>query len=88
MQKIKYLKKKTKTKKNKNNENQNVRNVSIPKGISLDDIDFDKASYLCSLPKIIGIYPENKKEITLNSGRFGPYLKCDNKSARLGKCGR
>ena len=27
--------------------------------------------------------PENQKEITLNTGRFGPYLKCGNKSARL-----
>ena len=26
---------------------------------------------------------KNQKEITLNTGRFGPYLKCENKSARL-----
>ena len=26
---------------------------------------------------------KTQKEITLNSGRFGPYLKCENKSARL-----
>ena len=38
---------------------------------------------MCSLPKIIGKHPENGKDITINSGRFGPYLKCDNKSARL-----
>ena len=25
----------------------------------------------------------NQKEIFLNSGRFGPYLKCENKSARI-----
>ena len=31
----------------------------------------------------MGTNPENGKEITLNSGRFGPYLKCENKSARL-----
>ena len=35
------------------------------------------------MPKIIGQHPENRKDITVNSGRFGPYLKCDNKSARL-----
>ena len=38
---------------------------------------------MCSLPKSLGINPENEKEIFLNSGRFGPYLKCENKSARL-----
>ena len=39
--------------------------------------------FLCSLPKSLGINPENQKEIFLNSGRFGPYLKCENKSARI-----
>ena len=72
----------TKKKKKKNNK-ENLRNVSIPKGIEIDQIDLDKAKYLCSLPKIIGQHPENGKDITVNSGRFGPYLKCENKSARL-----
>ena len=42
-----------------------------------------RAKFLCSLPKNLGINPENQKEIFLNSGRFGPYLKCENKSARI-----
>jgi len=41
------------------------------------------AKFLCSLPKILGINPQNQKEIILNTGRFGPYLKCENKSARI-----
>ena len=61
----------------------NLRNVSIPKGITLDSVNLDRAKFLCSLPKILGINPDNHKDIILNSGRFGPYLKCDNKSARL-----
>ena len=67
----------------KKTENEHLKNVSIPKGIDIDSIDLDKAKYLCSLPKILGQHPENKQDITLNSGRFGPYLKCENKSARL-----
>ena len=67
----------------KKTENEHLKNVSIPKGIDIDHIDLDKAKYLCSLPKILGQHPENKQDITLNSGRFGPYLKCENKSARL-----
>ena len=43
----------------------------------------EKAKYLCSLPKILGTHPDIKKNITLNIGRFGPYLKCENKSAQL-----
>ena len=70
-------------KKKKKKENENLRNVSIPKGIDINHIDLDKAKYLCSLPKIIGQHPDNGKDITINTGRFGPYLKCENKSARL-----
>ena len=67
----------------KKNENEHLKNVSIPKGIDVDSVDLDKAKYLCSLPKVLGQHPENGQDITLNSGRFGPYLKCENKSARL-----
>ncbi len=59
------------------------KNVSIPKGIEIDKIDLNVAKFLCSLPKILGINPQNQKEIILNTGRFGPYLKCENKSARI-----
>ena len=77
-------KKKKKTKKKKiEKEDNNLRNVSIPKGITLDSVDLDRAKFLCSLPKSLGINPENQKDIILNSGRFGPYLKCENKSARI-----
>ena len=76
-------KKKKKTKKTKSDVNELLKNVSIPKGISLESIDIDKAKFLCSLPKSLGINPENQKDIFLNTGRFGPYLKCDNKSARI-----
>ena len=76
-------KKKKKTKKAKKDLNELLKNVSIPKGIELDSIDIDKARFLCSLPKSLGINPDNQKEIFLNTGRFGPYLKCENKSARL-----
>ena len=79
----KNSKKKKKTKKLKSDVNELLKNVSIPKGLELDSIDLDKAKFLCSLPKSLGINPDNQKEITLNTGRFGPYLKCENKSARI-----
>ena len=75
--------KKSKKRKTKKKENNNLKNISIPKGISIESVNLDKAKFLCSLPKSLGINPENQKEIFLNSGRFGPYLKCENKSARL-----
>ncbi len=75
---------KTKKKKRKlKKEDNNLKNVSIPKGIEIENIDLEKAKYLCSLPLSLGKNPENDKDITVNVGRFGPYLKCENKSARL-----
>ncbi len=72
-------KRKSKKKKLENN----LKNVSIPKGLPIEDVNLEKAIYLCSLPKIIGKHPELNEDITINVGRFGPYLKCSNKSARL-----
>jgi len=74
---------KIKKKKSKKEKEKNFRNVSIPKGISIDSINLERANFLCSLPKILGQHPDTGKDITLNSGRFGPYLKCENKSARI-----
>ena len=79
----KVNKKKKKTKKLKSDVNELLKNVSIPKGLALESINLEKAQFLCSLPKSLGINPDNQKEITLNIGRFGPYLKCENKSARI-----
>jgi DNA topoisomerase-1 len=76
--------KKRKTKKKKTDKEEiNFKNISIPKGIALESVDLDRAKFLCSLPKNLGINPENQKDIILNSGRFGPYLKCEKKSARI-----
>ena len=83
MESEKATKKKKKSKKNKSEVNELLKNVSIPKGLELESIDLEKAKFLCSLPKSLGINPDNQKEITLNTGRFGPYLKCENKSARI-----
>ena len=74
---------KKKKKKNKKKVDDNFKNVSIPKGLTLESIDLNRAKFLCSLPKSLGINPDNQKEIFLNTGRFGPYLKCENKSARI-----
>jgi len=71
-------------KKNKSKKKEdNLKNVSIPKGIDVEKVDLEKAKFLCSLPISLGKNPDNDQDITLNVGRFGPYLKCEKKSARL-----
>ena len=74
---------KQRQKKKKEKKEKNMINVSIPKGINMDKVELIQAKFLCSLPKVLGQDPETGKNIILNSGKFGPYLKCENKSARL-----
>ena len=48
---------------------------SLPKGIAPADVDLDKALALLSLPREIGLHPEDGKPITASLGRYGPYIK-------------
>ena len=75
--------KKKKTKKIKIRCKWTFKKCFYTKRIRIRKYWFRKAQFLCSLPKSLGLNPENQKEITLNTGRFGPYLKCENKSARI-----
>ena len=40
-------------------------------------------AFFTSWSRLVWSSSSVSKDITLNSGRFGPYLKCENKSARL-----
>jgi DNA topoisomerase I len=51
------------------------KRASIPKAMSLADIDLDKALKLLALPRELGPHPEDGEMITAAIGRFGPYLK-------------
>jgi DNA topoisomerase-1 len=60
------------------------KRASIPKDISLSDVDAEVAERLLSLPREIGMHPETGKPITASIGRYGPYLAHDGKYAKLG----
>ncbi len=83
LEELELEKTKKRGRKKKDKDKENIKNVSIPKGLPIEDVDLNKAKYLCSLPKILGKHPDLNEDITINIGRFGPYLKCSNKSARL-----
>ncbi len=59
------------------------KRVSIPKNIPNDEIDISSASKLLSLPRLVGIHPESKKDITASIGPYGPYIKHENKFISL-----
>lgn len=54
---------------------------SIPEHLSLTTIDFDQALDLFKLPANLGEYEGQAVEV--NNGRFGPYVKHDNKFISL-----
>ena len=48
---------------------------SLFKSMSLDDVTLDQAIELLTLPRVVGIDPEDEGEIQALNGRYGPYLK-------------
>ncbi len=66
-------------------EKKKPKRVSIPKEISLADVNLETANMLLSLPRDLGLHPETNKKIVANIGRFGPYVNHDAKFKSIPK---
>ncbi len=51
------------------------KRAGLPKGVSPDDIDLDRALGLLSLPREVGKHPDDGEPILAGVGRFGPYVQ-------------
>ena len=51
------------------------RRASLPKGETVEGITLETALRLLSLPREIGLHPEDGAPVESNFGRFGPYVK-------------
>ena len=51
------------------------KRASLPKGVSPEDMDLDRAIKLLALPRTIGKHPDDGEDIIAGVGRFGPYVK-------------
>ena len=57
--------------------------ASIPKGVSMDEINLEEALKLFDLPRELGKFEE--KVVKANVGRFGPFVQHDSKYVSLTK---
>jgi DNA topoisomerase-1 len=56
-------------------DGEKPKRTGIPKGLTPDDIDLQRALGLLSLPREIGKHPEDGEPIMAGVGRFGPYVQ-------------
>ncbi|MBC8312160.1 MAG: type I DNA topoisomerase [Candidatus Marinimicrobia bacterium] len=56
---------------------------SLLPGMKEEDVTPEIALAIISLPKTIGTWPENEKEIKADIGRFGPYIKCEKETRSI-----
>ncbi len=57
------------------------RSASLPKGTSTNEVTFQQALSLLQFPKVLGA--KGGEEVTAHLGRFGPYVKCGNQTAKI-----
>ena len=61
----------------KTKENPKPKRASVPPGVNTETLSVKEALTFLSLPRVLGVHPETKKEILANKGRFGPYIVHD-----------
>ena len=64
-------------------DNPKPKRMSLPKGVTPDQVTLDQALQLLSLPRLLGAHPESGGKVSAGLGRFGPYIVHD-----MGKAGK
>lgn len=59
------------------------KRVSLPDGLSPEQVTLEQARALLALPSVLGPHSENGMEVTKHMGRYGPYVAWNGKSASL-----
>ncbi|TFG61656.1 MAG: DNA topoisomerase I, partial [Gemmatimonadales bacterium] len=50
------------------------KRASLSKGMTIEDVDLDRALSLLELPRDLGAHPDTGKPVRAGIGRFGPYV--------------
>ena len=56
-------------------EKEKPRRASLPRGMDGESITLEQAAGLLSLPRLVGLHPEQREPIEAGIGRFGPYVR-------------
>jgi DNA topoisomerase-1 len=60
-----------------------ARTASLLKSMDIESVTLDDALRLLSLPRVLGTDPSTGEEITVQNGRYGPYVKRGSESRSL-----
>ncbi|PQO25127.1 type I DNA topoisomerase [Blastopirellula marina] len=64
-------------------DEEKPKNASLLKGMNAGDVNLETAIKLLSLPREVGLHPDDQKPIVAYNGRFGPYVKWNDETRSL-----
>jgi len=68
-----------------NSKTDKPKRVQLPAGVKPDSVELGLALNLLNLPMVIGRHSETDDEICIGIGKFGPYIKYQNKFTSIPK---